>query len=67
MKREEIPGYSKIRKELYDARVVERNAATVAEKEKAKKQVTKLRQAMAKVIYEYKEERKSGNGEHKGR
>ncbi len=54
MKREEIPGYKEIRKELTDARIMQVKATTVAEREAAKKLVAKLRRKMAEVISDYK-------------
>ena len=58
MKHEEIPGYTELRKQLTDARVVEFRAATEEERLKANKEVGKIRQEMAKLLFQNEEKEK---------
>lgn len=58
MKHDDIQGLKEIREELRDARILQVKATTEEERRKADRLVKKLRNEMAKTLFEHREERK---------
>ena len=58
MKYEDVPGYTELRNELYQARLDEKFAQDEKERLEAKKRILLLRRKLARALYEHSEEEK---------